>query len=46
MSNTSHPFMDCLKMVFNLFPNWKRATEVKKLGKIYLYRFIYVDVLR
>ncbi|KAG5374685.1 hypothetical protein IGI04_039281 [Brassica rapa subsp. trilocularis] len=32
MSNTSHPFMDCLKMVFNLFPNWKRATEVKKLG--------------
>ncbi|CAH8388347.1 unnamed protein product [Eruca vesicaria subsp. sativa] len=32
MSNTNSLPMDCLKMVFNLFPNWKRATEVKKLG--------------
>jgi len=27
-------YMDCLQMVFKLFPNWKREAEVKKLGKI------------
>lgn len=42
MSYTSLP-MDCLRMVFNLFPSWKRAAEVKKLGEIYICRFINVD---
>uniref|UniRef100_A0A1J3GKC1 glutathione transferase n=1 Tax=Noccaea caerulescens TaxID=107243 RepID=A0A1J3GKC1_NOCCA len=31
MSYTSRPTMECLRMVLNLLPKWKREAEVKKL---------------